>query len=501
MALSDAGVQIAIVGLIALTCPGLFNALNGLGAAGGANPEWANKANTALYACFAVFGYFGGAFFNIFGNRVLLCAGGITYAFYALGMWLAGNYDGAGWVSVLAGVILGIGAGIFWTAQGAMMMAYSTLHNKGKYISTFWVLFNIGGVAGGIIQFAVNYHNEIESANTASYFTFVALMALGSFAVPLVIVSPEKVKKVDGTQVEFTKGNNAIDEIKGALKVVTNKYMLLLTVFFIASNWFYTYQFNFVNGSLFTIRTRGFNAALYWAAQMLAAYVIGILMDAESMSKRSRAVATWAFVTVSFAVTWALTMWVQYGFEGGYDKDWPLAEHGELIDFKDSKRGGLLIFSYVTMGWSDAALQAFAYWIMGAVAGADTGLAARFAGYYKGVQSAGAAVAWGLDLRILYRYQMWIGFIMWGVGTILAYVATRDVVDEPPALARRPSIGLLNNNAEVQVLRSGSKEQKRDEIKKGNSLDLELVNHNNTPDNQLPADKKDSGKLPQVAVH
>lgn len=39
----------------------------------------------------------------------------------------------------------------------------------------------------------------------------------------------------------------------------------------------------------------------------------------------------------------------------------------------------------------------FSYWVMGALTN-DTSLSARYAGYYKGIQSAGAAVAWGVSL-------------------------------------------------------------------------------------------------------
>eukprot|EP00124_Ichthyophonus_hoferi_P000460 Ihof_evm12s17 gene=Ihof_evmTU12s17 len=76
--------QIIIVAWIAFCCPGIFNALTGLGGAGSSNPTVANDANTALYSTFAVFGYFGGLFFNIFGNRILMGGGGLTYCFYAV---------------------------------------------------------------------------------------------------------------------------------------------------------------------------------------------------------------------------------------------------------------------------------------------------------------------------------------------------------------------------------------------------------------------------------
>lgn len=69
-------------------------------------------------------------------------------------------HDNAGWFIIFAGAILGVCAGLLWTAQGSLMLAYPTgnydLHpaphlntltrwaleeNKGKYIAIFWGIF------------------------------------------------------------------------------------------------------------------------------------------------------------------------------------------------------------------------------------------------------------------------------------------------------------------------------------------------------------------------
>lgn len=46
--------QIFIVGMICFCCPGMYNALNGLGAAGKANTEAATDGNTALSVTFTI---------------------------------------------------------------------------------------------------------------------------------------------------------------------------------------------------------------------------------------------------------------------------------------------------------------------------------------------------------------------------------------------------------------------------------------------------------------
>lgn len=57
-------------------CPGMFNALTGLGGGGQVNADIANNANIALYAVTSVVSFFGGTICNVIGPRVALAFGG-----------------------------------------------------------------------------------------------------------------------------------------------------------------------------------------------------------------------------------------------------------------------------------------------------------------------------------------------------------------------------------------------------------------------------------------
>ncbi|CAL1380928.1 unnamed protein product [Linum trigynum] len=70
-------VQVVLIGLVCFCCPGMFNALSGMGAGGQVDPT---AANNALYTTFAVFG---GGFYNNLGPRLTLAAGCSTYVLYA----------------------------------------------------------------------------------------------------------------------------------------------------------------------------------------------------------------------------------------------------------------------------------------------------------------------------------------------------------------------------------------------------------------------------------
>jgi hypothetical protein len=56
-------------------CPGMYNALNGLGGAGQLDPTVQNNATVALFATFAVVAFFSGAICNKLGVRLSLIIG------------------------------------------------------------------------------------------------------------------------------------------------------------------------------------------------------------------------------------------------------------------------------------------------------------------------------------------------------------------------------------------------------------------------------------------
>jgi hypothetical protein len=53
--------QVVLLGFVCFSCPGLFNALNGLGAGGQVESTTSANANSTLYATFAVAAFFAGS--------------------------------------------------------------------------------------------------------------------------------------------------------------------------------------------------------------------------------------------------------------------------------------------------------------------------------------------------------------------------------------------------------------------------------------------------------
>lgn len=142
--------QLLMVSLVCFMCPGMFNALSGMGGAGLTDPSAAAKANTALYATFAGVAFFAGTITNVLGVRLTLAIGGMGYTVYIAAFFCYAHTENMGFV-LFSGFFLGVCAGMLWTAQGAIMMSYPEERNKGRYISWFWVIFNLGAVIGSLV--------------------------------------------------------------------------------------------------------------------------------------------------------------------------------------------------------------------------------------------------------------------------------------------------------------------------------------------------------------
>ncbi|EPS71170.1 hypothetical protein M569_03587 [Genlisea aurea] len=382
-------VQVILIGIVCFCCPGMFNALSGMGGGGQIDPTAANNANTALYTTFAVFGLLGGGIYNILGPKLTLLGGCSTYVLYA-GSFLYYNHFHHQTFAIIAGALLGIGAGLLWASQGAIMTSYPPHDRKGTYISLFWSIFNMGGVIGGLIPFALNFHRtEAASVNDATYIGFMVFMSVGA-VISLSILHPSRVIRDDGSKCTNMKYSSVSVESAEILKLFLDWKMLLIIPASWASNFFYSYQFNNVNGALFNLRTRGLNNVFYWGAQMIGSVFIGYVMDFSFKSRRKRGLIGVAIVALLGTGIWGGGLANQLRYHRGE------ALRPEKLDFKDGAAFAGPFVLYFSFGLLDAMYQSMVYWVIGALAD-DSEILSRYSGLYKGVQSAGAAVAWQID--------------------------------------------------------------------------------------------------------
>lgn len=280
------------------------------------------------------------------------------------------------------------------------MMSYPEEKNKGKFVAIFWALFNFGGILGSVIALGLNLGNQAGGVSTGTYTAFVVVMLVG-IAASLLLASPSNVVRPDGTCVAISKASDWKTELKGVLLVWKEWRMIYLIPAFLASNWFYAYQFR-VNAVYFDASARALNGTMYWGLQILGSMLIGLLLDYQGLNRRSRGLVGLVVICVITMAVWAGGFVFQLTFDNSYDSP---------IGWKHPNFGGPFVL-FMLYGFADSIYQSYLYWLMGAMSN-DPSLLARYAGFYKAMQSAGAAISYGIDAAdIPLRWECLICWIL-----------------------------------------------------------------------------------------
>lgn len=407
--------QIIMLGFICFMCPGLFNALNGLGGGGRIETETGATANAVLYAAFAVSAFFAGSINNKIGSRYTLLLGTAGYVIYIGSYLVVHLHPHAQGFVIAAGAILGVCAGLLWTAQGSIMLSYPTEAQKGQFISIFWAIFNLGAVIGSSVSLGLNFKSSENAVGTSTYIAFIILTTIG-VVIPVIMIDPHKMIRTDGTKVSTPRSPSwKVEFYSLYVALKTDPLILMLFPMFFASNWFYTWQFNVYNFYLFDVKARSLNNLVYWIAQILGSIMMAFVLDQKKIRRRVRAFIGYGAL---FAVVWAFHIWA-YFYQKQFTRPPKGVEEWPRFSIGDNGYAPRIVL-YFFLGILDAMWQILAYWIMGAMSN-DPAKLAHFTGLYKSVQSAGAVGAWASDsARNSYMSIFLSTWILLVLGLVLA---------------------------------------------------------------------------------
>jgi len=427
--------QVALVGITCFATVGMFSAVSNLGAGGTEDTALSDTANGVLYGMFALTGLVSGGINNLLGPRLTLSIGSLGYSLYIGSLWCF-QTQGTRWFLIFAGGVLGVSAALLWSAQGSIMMSYPLEKDKGKAFAVFWAIFNLGSLIGSLIALAINIRSgKLSAVSTATYLAFLIITFFGT-ASTIFILPPSAIIREDGTLVKVEAASSVRKELQNFIKVLKDKRILLLLPMFFASNYFYAYQ-GAVNAFYFDGATRALNGTLEGAGAIVGALMMGFfVLDGTRFRRRTRGFLGLAFVTIVTTIVWSCALAWQVRFDRTPRTKLHYTEkayHG---------KGALFFFFY----FGDAAYQALAYWIMGAISN-DPFTLARFTGFYKAIQSAGGAGSFGMDAtstpflnEVLASWLLMMasfplaGIVIWGIKdtsyTEEKTVYAKDVVDE-----------------------------------------------------------------------
>lgn len=318
-----------------------------------------------------------------------LSIGTMGYSLYIGGLW-AYQVHGTQWFLILSGAILGVTAAMLWAAQGSIMMAYPMEKDKGRSFTLFWAIFQLGTIVGSSIALGIEAHSDLPGVSTGVYLAFIIIMLTSIFSSWL-LLPPHSVIRGDGTVVELEDAISPRQEMKELWALCKDWRMIALFPMFFSSNYFYAYQGAIVT-YLFNGRTRALVALLEGVGQVLGSILIGQLTDNLPFTRRKRALISASFVILFNCIVWAAGL----GFQVQFKRD-DVNVRGQPVpwDWTVGVSVGpiILLMAYYM---ADATYQGLAYYTMSSLTNEPFKLA-RMAGYYKGVQSAGAAVSYGMD--------------------------------------------------------------------------------------------------------
>lgn len=182
-------------------------------------------------------------------------------------------------------------------------------------------------------------------------------MAAGA-VLALMLCNANDVIRSDGSRVVLMKNPTWQSELWGLVETVRfEPFVVLLFPMFFASNWFYTYHFNAINGSYFGTRTKSLNALLYYMAQIGGAFGLGYTLDSERFSRSVRAKAGLVFLFVLTMVIWG----GGYAFAKTYDRADVASDDFQPEDWTHSGYVAHM-FLYIFYGLYDSIWQAYVYW-------------------------------------------------------------------------------------------------------------------------------------------
>ncbi|KAG5928743.1 hypothetical protein E4U42_000056 [Claviceps africana] len=397
--------QVSIVGFVAFCSVGMFSAISNLGAGGIDDVQLSDIANSVLYGTFFVGGFFGGSINNMLGPRFTMSLGTTGYALYLGSLWCY-QLNRIRWFIIFAGAVLGFSAALFWAAQGAIMMSYPLEKDKGRAFTLFWSLFQTGTLMGAAIALGIEFHSDLPGVSNGVYVAFMIIM-LTSIATSWLVLPPELVVRGDGTIPSLAEPLTPAREMTEFVAMFKDWRMIALFPMFFSSNYFYAYQ-GAITAFLFNGRTRALVALLTGLGSIVGSILIGLVTDYLPFNRRKRALWSCAFVTFLICLAWAAGL----GFQTNFVRDQKVVQ-GEPRpwDWTVGVAAGpiVLLFAYYVV---DATYQGLAYYTMSSITN-DPFKLARMAGYYKGIQSAGAAVSFGMDaVKTAYLGEILISWLL-----------------------------------------------------------------------------------------
>lgn len=396
-----------VIGTVGFMAPGLWNAMNQLGAGGAQEPFLVNAANALVFGLMALLCLFGGPVANRIGLAWTLFLGAVGYPIYSAGLYTNNRYGNV-WFVLVGAVACGFSAGLFWASEGAVALGYPEPGKRGRYMN-IWLIFRTGGpLLGGAIVLAMNNDAGAKVKGKVSYETYLVFVALQCVAAPaaLLLSPPEKVQRADGTRVVLEKRGTWKEECLALWRTSKNRHIALLLPVFWAS-YFNQYSGNFQT-YYFGVRARALIGFVSNFGTLLSSQLISLWLDNKRFSVKKRIMYGYYYVVVWHVIAWWVRSssaackqlqltYVQRVYGWVVQEKYTAQSEPPLLDWEDK---GFTEGFFVLLLWDFArqALQNWLYYLVAAKAENISELT-RLSGILRGQESLAQAISFGLNTQ------------------------------------------------------------------------------------------------------
>ncbi|KAF9005977.1 major facilitator superfamily domain-containing protein [Cyathus striatus] len=395
--------------------PGLWNANNSLGAGGALEPYLVNAANSIVFALMG-FGCISSALLvNAIGVKYTLILGTLGWAPYSASLYQNNRY-GTEWFVILGAVICGVSAGLYWAAEGAVVLAYPEHKKRGRYLAIWLAFKNSGQIVGGAINLGVNVNRA--TGGKISYATLLAFVVLQvpAFPISFLLSNPELVQREDGTKVKVEKKTSTAEQVKILGHTILSKKLgLLLPLFF--SSWFYWGYASTYLTLYFSVRARALASFLSAITGVIATTALGFYLDTQRIPLNKRAKHAGVFVLTLFSgmLIWALIIQNAYIKNNPGKLDWLSRGFGRGFGM------------YIMLNTAGNLVQNYLYWAVGSL-GDGTGELTRATGLLRGVESWGQCASFGINSsKFSPLYTVVINIVFWVISVPIAWFSLSDI--------------------------------------------------------------------------
>ncbi|KAF4547824.1 MFS-type transporter-like protein 19 [Elsinoe fawcettii] len=402
-----------ILGLCNFSAPGIWGAMNSLGAGGAQKPYLVNTANALTFCLMVVSCYFSSAIVHYIGIKNALLVGTLGYAPYAAGLY-TNNRFGTEWLVLVGAALCGLSAGIFWMAEAAIAIAYPEPYNRGKVLG-YWLTYRLfGQILGGAINLGLNAdRNEAGKVSYTVYLIFIALQCMGPF-VALFLNKPEQVQRTDGRKVELSILNNPWFEIRETTRLFFTKRFLLVLLFIGQAVYSEAVFFTYLS-LWFSVRARALGSFLSGIIAVTAGNVLGNWLDRTKVPLKTRSRYSFAIIVTLQGGWWLwATVLVTKFKQTQPTYDWASSGFGHAF----------APYIFLCMGFQLNYL--FLYFIISNLA-VDPQEVIRYAALLRGTESAWQAVSYGLNSIVIFAEVggVYLNFGLWALSLYPAWLVLR----------------------------------------------------------------------------